>query len=99
MYFHDLKIFSCVLAFISHSTSVTQMKYIFRYLLPDLSGKIIVDVGSRFGPVLYGVCMELITKMDMFVFSANDAIIIIINITKYVGIYRRTCIYECTGFQ
>lgn len=41
-------------AFITHSASVPQLKYIFQYLLPDLRGKTIIDVGSRTGAVLYG---------------------------------------------
>ncbi|XP_064622893.1 uncharacterized protein LOC135485089 isoform X1 [Lineus longissimus] len=41
------------LTFISHSMSSTQLKYIFRYAIPDLSGKTVVDVGSRLGCVLY----------------------------------------------
>jgi len=35
---------------------VTQLKYIFRYLLPNLDGKVLLDIGSRLGAVLYGVC-------------------------------------------
>lgn len=42
------------LTFISHSLSVSELRYIFRYLLPSLSGKTVVDVGSRLGGVLYG---------------------------------------------
>ncbi|XP_067681461.1 uncharacterized protein [Haliotis asinina] len=42
------------LTFITHSASATQVKYIFNYALPDLSGKIVLDVGSRTGAVLYG---------------------------------------------
>lgn len=42
------------LTFITHSASVPQLKYIFQYLLPDLRGKTIIDVGSRTGAVLYG---------------------------------------------
>ena len=33
-----------------------QLRYIFSHLLPDLTNKTIVDVGSRTGFVLYGVC-------------------------------------------
>ncbi|KAK6187731.1 hypothetical protein SNE40_005690 [Patella caerulea] len=42
------------LNYISHSTSIKQIKYIFQYLVPDLSNKNILDVGSRTGGVLYG---------------------------------------------
>ena len=44
-----------VLAFITHSASVKEIKYIFRHLLGDLRGKTVVDVGSRTGALLYGV--------------------------------------------
>lgn len=43
------------LGFISHSFSLTELKFIYHHVLPDLSGKVLVDVGSRLGTVLYGV--------------------------------------------
>ncbi|XP_026164141.1 uncharacterized protein LOC113131273 isoform X2 [Mastacembelus armatus] len=42
------------LDFISHSFSVSELQFLFQNVLPDLSGKILVDVGSRLGAVLYG---------------------------------------------
>uniref|UniRef100_A0A8C9RRW9 Zgc:109986 n=1 Tax=Scleropages formosus TaxID=113540 RepID=A0A8C9RRW9_SCLFO len=42
------------LEFISHSFSTMELQYIFRHVLPDLSGQLVVDVGSRLGAVLYG---------------------------------------------
>ena len=33
-----------------------QLKFIFSDLLPNLTGKTVLDVGSRLGPVLYAVC-------------------------------------------
>ncbi|XP_002739941.1 uncharacterized protein LOC100370323 [Saccoglossus kowalevskii] len=42
------------LTFISHSCSIAQLKYIFKHVLPSLREKIVVDVGSRLGAVLYG---------------------------------------------
>ena len=41
---------------ISHSMSREEIKFIFSDLLPDLTGKTVVDIGSRLGAVLYGVC-------------------------------------------
>ncbi|XP_074069471.1 uncharacterized protein LOC141506531 [Macrotis lagotis] len=41
------------LGFISHSFSPLELKFIYHHVLPDLSGKILVDVGSRLGPVLF----------------------------------------------
>ncbi|XP_075048771.1 uncharacterized protein LOC142108797 [Mixophyes fleayi] len=39
--------------FLSHSFSIVELKFLFQYVLPDLSEKILVDVGSRLGAVLY----------------------------------------------
>lgn len=47
---HDVK----PLTFITHSASVPQVKYMFQYLMPDLRGKTVLDVGSRTGAMLYG---------------------------------------------
>ena len=57
---------SCVhvAAFITHSASVAQIKYMFQHLLPDLRGKTVVDVGSRTGAVLYGVCLCEVQDWD-----------------------------------
>lgn len=40
---------------ISHSLSLSAVLYIFHSILPSLEGKFVLDVGSRLGPVLYGV--------------------------------------------
>ncbi|KAM7322352.1 uncharacterized protein [Alexandromys fortis] len=42
------------LGFISHSFSLAELKFLYHHVLPDLSGKVLVDIGSRLGPVLYG---------------------------------------------
>ncbi|KAK7836012.1 hypothetical protein U0070_004103 [Myodes glareolus] len=42
------------LGFISHSFSLMELKFLFHQVLPDLSGKVLVDIGSRLGTVLYG---------------------------------------------
>jgi len=42
-------------AFISHSVSHEFLLFVFKYALPGLHNKTIVDVGSRFGPILYAV--------------------------------------------
>ncbi|XP_063040460.1 uncharacterized protein zgc:109986 [Engraulis encrasicolus] len=42
------------LEFISHSFSILDLQFLFQHVLPDLSGKLVVDVGSRLGAVLYG---------------------------------------------
>ncbi len=42
-------------AFISHSVSMSKIKYLYQFLLPDLRGKVLLDIGSRLGAILYGV--------------------------------------------
>ncbi|XP_007436859.2 uncharacterized protein LOC103058005 isoform X1 [Python bivittatus] len=42
------------LEFISHSFSLMELKFLYQELLPDLTGKVLVDVGSRLGAVLFG---------------------------------------------
>ncbi|XP_035388507.1 uncharacterized protein zgc:109986 [Electrophorus electricus] len=42
------------LEFISHSFSIPELQFLFYHVLPDLTGKLVVDVGSRLGTVLYG---------------------------------------------
>ncbi|XP_068593331.1 uncharacterized protein zgc:109986 isoform X2 [Cebidichthys violaceus] len=42
------------LDFISHSFSILELRFLFENVLPDLSGRLLVDVGSRLGAVLYG---------------------------------------------
>ncbi|XP_055027681.1 uncharacterized protein [Misgurnus anguillicaudatus] len=42
------------LEFISHSFSIPELKFLFHSVLPDLTGKLVMDVGSRLGAVLYG---------------------------------------------
>lgn len=39
--------------FISHSFSISELQFLFLQALPDLAGKMVVDVGSRLGAVLY----------------------------------------------
>lgn len=41
--------------FISHSFSISELQFLFENVLPDLSGRMLVDVGSRLGAVLYAV--------------------------------------------
>ncbi|XP_037618936.1 uncharacterized protein zgc:109986 isoform X1 [Sebastes umbrosus] len=42
------------LDFISHSFSISELQFLFENVLPDLTGRTLVDVGSRLGAVLYG---------------------------------------------
>ncbi|XP_044021539.1 uncharacterized protein zgc:109986 isoform X2 [Siniperca chuatsi] len=45
---------TAALDFISHSFSISELRFLFENVLPDLSGRLLVDVGSRLGAVLYG---------------------------------------------
>uniref|UniRef100_A0A8D0HBK1 Methyltransferase type 11 domain-containing protein n=1 Tax=Sphenodon punctatus TaxID=8508 RepID=A0A8D0HBK1_SPHPU len=45
------------LEFISHSFSLMELKFLYQHVLPDLTGKVLVDVGSRLGAVLFGGCL------------------------------------------
>lgn len=42
------------LDFVSHSFSMAELRFLFLNVLPDLSGRVLVDVGSRLGAVLFG---------------------------------------------
>ncbi|CAL8298334.1 unnamed protein product [Arctogadus glacialis] len=42
------------LEFISHSFSISELRFLFQNVLPDLAGRTLLDVGSRLGAVLYG---------------------------------------------
>ncbi|XP_076013141.1 uncharacterized protein LOC143005671 isoform X2 [Genypterus blacodes] len=45
---------SAPLDFLSHSFSVAELQFLFQNVLPDLTGRRLLDVGSRLGAVLYG---------------------------------------------
>lgn len=42
------------LEFISHSFSIPELQFLFHNVLPELTGKLVLDVGSRLGAVLFG---------------------------------------------
>lgn len=52
--------------FISHSFSLVKLKFLYQHVLPDLTGKVVVDVGSRVGAELFvvtsstGICILLL---------------------------------------
>ncbi|KAG8560769.1 hypothetical protein GDO81_015119 [Engystomops pustulosus] len=41
------------LDFVSHSFSIPELRFLFHHAFPDLSGKTLLDVGSRLGAVLF----------------------------------------------
>ena len=49
-------------AVLTHSASIAQIKYIFKYLVPSIRDKTLLDIGSRTGALLYGVgwCCNLL---------------------------------------
>lgn len=51
--------------FISHSFSIPELQFLFEKVLPDLSGRTLVDVGSRLGAVLYAVSHFRAKKMKL----------------------------------
>nr|XP_013795954.1 PREDICTED: uncharacterized protein LOC106482838 isoform X3 [Apteryx mantelli mantelli] len=64
------------LEFISHSFSLMELKFLYQHVLPDLTGKVVVDVGSRLGAVLFAVvhadiCTQasLLQKADVVVMN------------------------------
>uniref|UniRef100_A0A8B9CFZ4 Uncharacterized protein n=1 Tax=Anser brachyrhynchus TaxID=132585 RepID=A0A8B9CFZ4_9AVES len=44
---------SASLEFISHSFSLMKLKFLYQHVLPDLTGKVVVDIGSRLGAELF----------------------------------------------
>ncbi|XP_076315833.1 uncharacterized protein LOC143228452 isoform X2 [Tachypleus tridentatus] len=63
------------LTFISHSMSIQRVQFIFRSMLPDLEGKVVLDVGSRLGPVLWGVVCSDICSVPQI----SEADVIVLN--------------------
>ena len=67
-------------AFISHSCSTIQVKYIFQFLLKDQNIQTLLDVGSRTGALLYGVCQKHLCRGNYPIASCMyDFIIMYIN--------------------
>jgi hypothetical protein len=58
------------LNFISHSASVVQLQFLFQVLLKGerSKGKVVLDVGSRLGAVLYAV--SFFFSLPLFFFAA-----------------------------
>nr|XP_045010918.1 uncharacterized protein LOC101613092 isoform X2 [Jaculus jaculus] len=69
------------LGFISHSFSLMELKFIYHHVLPDLSGKVLVDVGSRLGTVLYGVLHADICTQGSLLQNAD--VVIMNNVFEY----------------
>ncbi|XP_060031410.1 uncharacterized protein LOC103119904 isoform X2 [Erinaceus europaeus] len=69
------------LGFISHSFSLMELKFIYHHVLPDLSGKVLVDVGSRLGTVLYGVLHADICSQGPLLQNAD--VVIMNNVFEY----------------
>ncbi|XP_042311912.1 uncharacterized protein LOC121924639 isoform X3 [Sceloporus undulatus] len=69
------------LEFISHSFSLMEVKFLYQHVLPDLTGKVLVDVGSRLGVVLFGVVnADICTQASLL---QNADVVIMNNVFEY----------------
>ncbi|KAF7201223.1 uncharacterized protein zgc:109986 isoform X2 [Nothobranchius furzeri] len=69
------------LDFISHSFSASELQFLFQNVLPDLTGRTLVDVGSRLGAVLYGVLHADVCTQDVLLQSAD--VLVMNNVFEY----------------
>ncbi|XP_063803957.1 uncharacterized protein LOC134980882 isoform X3 [Pseudophryne corroboree] len=67
--------------FLSHSFSIVELKYLFQHVLPDLSEKTLVDVGSRLGAVLYAVYHSDICSQQSLLHHAD--VVVLNNVFEY----------------
>ncbi|MEE6493192.1 hypothetical protein FKM82_016758 [Ascaphus truei] len=67
--------------FLSHSFSLLELKFLFQHVLPDLSGKVLVDVGSRLGAVLYAVFQADICNQRSLLQDAD--VVVLNNVFEY----------------
>ncbi|XP_062824334.1 uncharacterized protein LOC103277674 isoform X3 [Anolis carolinensis] len=69
------------LEFISHSFSLVEVKFLYQHVLPDLTGKVLVDVGSRLGVVLFGVVnADICTQASLL---QNADVVVMNNVFEY----------------
>ena len=60
---YSLMIFVSVLtAFISHTLSREKVLFVFKSVLPPLRNKVVLDISSRLGAVMYGVRISHVVK-------------------------------------
>ncbi|XP_050753048.1 uncharacterized protein LOC127016537 [Gymnogyps californianus] len=77
------------LEFISHSFSLMELKFLYQHVLPDLTGKVVVDVGSRLGAVLFaGYLYSSASQLYGVEMNADFCQLQEIMITKYQFIDR-----------
>uniref|UniRef100_A0A8C3GF24 Uncharacterized protein n=1 Tax=Cairina moschata TaxID=8855 RepID=A0A8C3GF24_CAIMO len=74
------------LEFISHSFSLVKLKFLYQHVLPDLTGKVVVDVGSRVGAELFVVTSS--TGICILLLNADFCQLQEMSITKYQLIDR-----------
>lgn len=71
-------------AFISHSVSRENLAHAFTNILPNLSGKHVLDIGSRFGAVLFGAfAYSLANRISGVEINAELASISLSMVHKY----------------
>lgn len=77
------------LEFISHSFSLMELKFLYLHVLPDLTGKVVVDVGSRLGAVLFaGYLYSSASQLYGVEMNADFCQLQEMTITKYQFIDR-----------
>uniref|UniRef100_A0A8C3QLX0 Methyltransferase type 11 domain-containing protein n=1 Tax=Cyanoderma ruficeps TaxID=181631 RepID=A0A8C3QLX0_9PASS len=77
------------LEFISHSFSLMELKFLYQHVLPDLTGKVVVDVGSRLGAVLFaGYLYSSASQLYGVEMNADFCQLQEVMITKYEFIDR-----------
>ena len=59
----SLVFLNALVAFLSHSMSMEQLRHLYLHVLPDLRGLTVVDVGARLGAVLYAVCIVCVFRI------------------------------------
>lgn len=73
--------------FISHSFSLMELKFLYQHVLPDLTGKVVVDVGSRLGAVLFAVTSStgihiLLLSQTFSLFS--DCLLLLLHLERVI---------------
>ncbi|KAF3422644.1 hypothetical protein E2986_10089 [Frieseomelitta varia] len=82
-----------LLDIISHSLSLSAVLYIFHSILPSLQGKFVLDIGSRLGPVLYGVDSQ---KMYVVTWKSVFQAYVLTSAEKIIGVEmnRECCLLQ-----
>lgn len=96
----------CFAEFISHSFSIPELQFLFQNVLPDLTGKLVIDVGSRLGAVLYGVncgrflsrCLNSLSNVVIKIRILIEIILHIINWANWPRSQDQSFDYQLRSF-